>query len=123
MTVTVLDDRALADAEAPIQPECSIAVDTSVYPQDAVLRACYAFTDRCWLWIAKGTDGGVAVGMRRKDPRADLDVLKGEFANALLDFALRHSIEERTRDIRATIVSAALAEATGAPPTPSRGGA
>jgi len=94
----------------PIAVEFSLSVDTSIYPREAVFRTCYAFTDRCYVWLKRVEGSTISVNFARKNQGVDLTELKGEFANTLIDFALRDSIERQTREIRATIVKTALAE-------------
>jgi His-Xaa-Ser system protein HxsD len=102
------------DSPSPLfEPEISVAVDLTLHPREAVLRACYAFTDRWHLAIRRGAGSSVVVDIARKDDQDDPGRIRGEFANALIDFSLRHEIERRTAEIRATIVSTALAEAVG----------
>ncbi len=94
----------------PIAVEFSLSVDTSIYPREAVFRTCYAFTDRCYVWLKRVDNSAISVNFARKNHSVDLTELKGEFANTLIDFALRDSIERQTREIRVTIVKTALAE-------------
>lgn len=110
------------DTDTPVAPfpvEFSIVVDTAVFPRDVVVRACYAFTDRCWCWLQAEGPSGIAVAFRRKDevndPDIDPNVIRGDFANALIDFALRARIEADTRTVRDVIVAAALTEAGARP--------
>jgi len=103
----------------PITVEFSISIDTSIYPKAVVFRACYTFTDRCYVWLKRVEGATISVNFVRKNQSASLTALQGEFANALIDFALRDSIEQQTREIRATIVQTALAEVAGHSSRPS----
>jgi His-Xaa-Ser system protein HxsD len=98
--------------EPPFALEFCILIDIDLYPREALLRTCYALTDRCYIWLSRQDGSQVKVSFRRKDQALDVDLLKAEFANALLDFALRVDVEERTRVIREALVTTALAEAT-----------
>lgn len=102
-------------SNAPFPLEFSIIVDTTIFPQEVVLRTCYAFANRCRHWIEATDDARLTVGFRRNDQNADIEAIKGDFADALIDFAMRRHIENQTAVIRDLIVAAALAEA-GAPP-------
>jgi len=88
-----------------------VPVSTSCYPPEVVFRTCYAFTDRAYLWLEPGADGTIVVSITRKSTETNLEVLVGEFANALVDYALRRQVSQETRAVRDTIVRAALAEA------------
>jgi His-Xaa-Ser system protein HxsD len=96
---------------APFEAEFSIAIDTTLYPREAVLRACYAFSDRCLIWLCREDQAFITAAFRRLETHVDVEKIKGEFANSLIDFALRVDIEARTRTVRSAIVTAALAEA------------
>ncbi|MEI7606118.1 MAG: His-Xaa-Ser system protein HxsD [Rhodospirillaceae bacterium] len=102
--------------EPPFAVDYWLRVDTEIFSREVILRTCYAFGDVCRFWVKSAGDGAVAVGFGRRDAAADLDTLKGEFGNALIDFALRATIETNTRLVRETIVAAALAEAGGVRP-------
>ena len=90
----------------------TLSVDMAIFPREVVLRTCYAFTDRCHCWLESEDGARILVGFRLKTSSADADAIRGEFGNALIDFGLRASIEEKTRTVREAIVSAALTEAS-----------
>ena len=89
-----------------------LSVDLGVYPLEAVLRTCYLFTDRCYLFLAPEEEGGaIRVEFSAKSPSADLSAVAGEFGNELLNQRLRLEIARETRPIRELIVAQAFAEA------------
>ncbi|CAO3358068.1 His-Xaa-Ser system protein HxsD [Azospirillum melinis] len=94
----------------------TLSVDMAIFPREVVLRTCYAFTDRCHCWLESEDGARILVGFRLKTSSADADAIRGEFGNALIDFGLRASIEEKTRAVREAIVSAALTEASAPAP-------
>lgn len=95
-----------------IEPQLTLSVDVTVYPKTALFRACYLFTGRCWVWLVPGdVEGQVKVHFALKD-EGDLAVLQGEFANALIDHAVRWQIDCQTQGIRSALISAALTEAS-----------
>jgi His-Xaa-Ser system protein HxsD len=90
----------------------NIRVDLAIYPLDLVLRACHAFTARCYVTPRIVESGVVEVSFA---PRADGDdgslrELTGEFANALLDAQLRAIIADETRAVRELLVAQAFCE-------------
>lgn len=120
MSTEVQEPDLLSSPSDPIEVEFSLSIDTSVYPREAVFRTCYAFTDRYYIWLKRVAEGHViSVNFARKNLSSNIQELKGEFANALIDFTLRDNIERQTRNIRTTIISAALAEASRRPVKPS----
>jgi His-Xaa-Ser system protein HxsD len=92
--------------------EClTVDVSTALYPREALMRACYVFTDRCYLFLQPEGSNCVRVRFRKRRQSTDLVRIVGEFSNELLNQALRHSIAAETRTIRELIVTQAFAEA------------
>lgn len=87
-------------------------IDESLYHKTAVLRACYWFTDRCYLFVVRAAPGVLEVNIRPKSgtDAEDLDAVAGEFANTLLDYELRRQIDEQTGTIRELLVAKAVAQ-------------
>ena len=102
--------RLLADAVV-------LSVSEAVYPLDAVYGAAYLFVDRCWVFLDRARTGEVRV---RLTPRAAADpaarkALAGEFANELLNQALRLRLAESTARIREYYTAAALRASSAGP--------
>lgn len=89
----------------------SISVDLTVYPLDVVLRACHAFTARCYVFARGAENGTVVVDFALRDAGGSLRELAGEFSNALLDHQLRALIAAETHAIRELLVAQAFCEA------------
>ncbi|MDQ3803556.1 MAG: His-Xaa-Ser system protein HxsD [Acidobacteriota bacterium] len=89
-----------------------VCVDTAVYSQEALFRVCYAFTDRCYLFLQPEEGSSVVkVMFTRKTADCDLPTLAGEFSNELINQKVRLQIASETRAIRELIVAQAFAEA------------
>jgi His-Xaa-Ser system protein HxsD len=101
---------------SPLEPvsctedEVRLLVDETVYSREAVLRACYWFTDRAYLFVSRPSPNRLLVSIRAKPGGAPLDTIAGEFANALLDHQVRQDIERETSRVRELIVAKAFAE-------------
>ena len=91
-----------------LRPELTVAVDTTVYPLEAVYRACYGLTDRCYLWLDRTSDTAITVALTRKNANGDLSALRGEFGNLLIDHAVRRDINMKTAGIQEAIYRAAF---------------
>ena len=100
------------DAVQAVVGETALAltVDETIYSREAVLRTCYWFTDRCYLFVSRSAPDCLTVSVRAKPGRLALDAVAGEFANALLDQQVRLDIERETRTVRELIVAKAFAE-------------
>jgi len=77
-------------------------VDESLFALDAIYGAAYLFVDRCYVWLDRPEDGVVAVRLRTKGEadEAALDALAGEFANELLNQALRQRVGDANKKLR-----------------------
>lgn len=100
--------RATADEDALI-----LLVDESVYSREALLRTCYWFTDRCYLFVSRSGPNVFSVRIRAKAKATDLGTISGEFENALVDQQVRQDIESETSRLRELIVAKAFAEGQG----------
>lgn len=111
-----MSTRERADIDASLEPvsrtesEVRFLVDETVYSREAVLRACYWFTDRCYLFISRPSPQRLLVSIRAKSGGPSLDSVTGEFGNALLDHQVRQDIERETSRLRELIVAKAFAE-------------
>lgn len=95
----------IGDASAALQ------VDTTIYGLDAILRACYKYTDRCYLFLAREPESAdlVNIFFMGKD-RTDLADVMGEFCNELVDQSLRLALSREFGPIRELIVAQAFSE-------------
>ena len=88
-----------------------LLVDRSVYSREAILQACYWFTDRVYLLITSPNEESYEVLIRSK-PGQDVtpSTVAGELANALIDSELRQVVTRETGRIRELIFAKAFAE-------------
>ena len=90
----------------------TLEVDTRIYSLEALFRVCYAYTDRCYLFLEPATkEAVVTVRITAKQSDSDLNIIAGEFSNALIDERVRRDIAAETASIRELIVAQAFAEA------------
>ncbi len=85
-------------------------IDLELYPEDAIFRACYKFTDRCYVRLERSGERTVMAEFRAKDGKSDIDAIVGEFANELIDQRLRMDLARETKAVRDLIVSQAFVE-------------
>jgi His-Xaa-Ser system protein HxsD len=97
-------------AESNHRSEKTLLVDQGVYSREALLRTCYWFTDRCYVFITRPDSGHYAVNLTQKPGAPALETVAGEFTNALLDWQVRLDIQRETADLRELIVAKAFAE-------------
>lgn len=85
-------------------------IDEAIYDLDAIHGAAYLFVDRCYVWLDRPADRKVEVVLRaRGEASADeLEALAGEFANELLNQALRKRVGAANARIREFIMAKAF---------------
>jgi His-Xaa-Ser system protein HxsD len=97
----------------------SVSIDEHVYSREALLRTCYWFTERAYLYITRPRAGIFDVQIRLKQTRPTLEhpeipkveEIVGEFLNQLLDYQMRQEIDNQTGAIRELLIAKAFAEA------------
>ncbi len=84
------------------ESQVSFCVHEDLFVLDAIYGAAYLFVDRCWLFFTRPADKQVGVHLKPKEDadEAALEALAGEFANELLNQAIRVRIGESTATIR-----------------------
>jgi len=83
--------------------------NTKIYPLEVILSTAYLFIDRAYVFLqTKGDNIEVSLKGKKKISLKQLEAIKGEFYNELLNCALRLKIAKRNKDIRQYIVQQAL---------------
>src|SRR4029077_2242995 len=99
-------------AQHTLDGDLSMDVDVGIYPLQVLFRVCYAFTDRCYLFLTPSNDGHVVkVRFARRSTGCELETIVGEFSNELVNQRVRLEIANETRAIRELIVAQAFTEA------------
>jgi His-Xaa-Ser system protein HxsD len=89
----------------------AIEVDLSLYSLQAVFRACYKFTNHCYLFLSHTEDPSwLAVTLLAKDGKQNSHNLAGELYNEFLDQQIREALSFEMGPIRELIVAQAFAE-------------
>jgi len=89
----------------------ALQVDTTIYELDAVLRACYKYTDRCFLFLTREPESPNLVNILFMGKgQMDLANVLGEFCNELVDQSLRIALSREFGPIRELIVAQAFSE-------------
>ena len=86
-----------------------IDIEKSIYSKSTLLKSCYKFTDRAYIYLKSIDENNKEVfrvffEYKNKDEKN----LIGEFMNELLDQELRDIVSTETKKIRETIVTKAL---------------
>lgn len=95
---------------AAVDGERQLTVELGLYGQEGLFRACYAFTDRCFLFLREAGSSKVTVIFRKRQSPKTLDALVEEFANELINQRLRAQLAAETKSVREMIVAQAFAE-------------
>ncbi len=88
----------------------SLEISEDIYPLDTIQGAAYLFLDRAYVFLDRPSDRRVAIVLKTKTPTdtAALEALAGEFANELLNQALRKAIGASNGKIREFILAKAF---------------
>ena len=105
-------------SETTSESEARVCLDSSFYSREAVLRACYWYTDVAYIQVPESDPGKLTVSIKLKHQTPSLDnpkptnleQLVGEFCNSVLDFELRRQIEKETAPVRQLILAKAFSE-------------
>jgi His-Xaa-Ser system protein HxsD len=92
------------------ESEITLFVDETIYSRIALLKTCYWFTNRCYIFVYRHDQDHLGVRLASKPGNGGLDQIVGEFENALLDHQLRFEIASETATLRELIVAKAFAE-------------
>lgn len=104
-----MSTQAESTQPTPIQLQYTLSERTvtmdvaeSLFTIDAIYGTAYLFVDRCWLFMTRPSDGVVGVNLKTKEDtdEAGLEALAGEFANELLNQAIRVQIADSTSTLR-----------------------
>lgn len=88
----------------------ALEIDLTLYHLSAMLRACYKFTGRCYLFLARTEHPDwITVSFLTRGTQGTENLL-GDFCNELLDQQVRMGLETEMRPIREMIVAQAFAE-------------
>jgi His-Xaa-Ser system protein HxsD len=96
----------------------SMAIDSELYPLQALYGAAYIFLDRCYVFIDRPEAGKYRVTLTAKESVEEPEALRrlvGEFANELLSCAWRHQVTQDNRVAIETVTVQAIAGAMGEP--------
>jgi His-Xaa-Ser system protein HxsD len=85
-------------------------ISPKIYPLDVVYQAAFVFIDRAYLMLDEDAKGNIVVSLKGKEAlsKPQLEALQGEFANELLNQAVRRTLSKQNRRLRELIVAKAL---------------
>jgi His-Xaa-Ser system protein HxsD len=98
------------ETEGSVEGERRLTVELALYGREGLLRACYAFTDRCFIFLRDAGPSKVMVVFRKRQSPKTLEALVEEFANELIAQSLRAQLAAETKSVRELIVAQAFAE-------------
>jgi His-Xaa-Ser system protein HxsD len=105
-------------AEVDSEFSATVRLDPRIYSKEAILRACYWYSNVAYIHAPDSPEGRLVVHVRLKQvvPTLEnpkpiaIEDLVGEFCNSLLDFELRRQVEAETGHIRELILAKAFSE-------------
>lgn len=90
--------------------EIFFSLNTKVYPQDVIFKTCYVFIDQMYIYLDNSKKGEILVSLKGKNDLngKELEKLKGEFTNELLNMVLRESVAKKNQKVLEYIVGGAI---------------
>jgi His-Xaa-Ser system protein HxsD len=90
--------------------ETVFTLDQKIYAKDVVFRACYVFIDRAYIHIDHPARNEIKVSLKGKEKsnQRQLESLKGDFLNELLNVLIRKEITSQKQKILEYIVGGAI---------------
>jgi His-Xaa-Ser system protein HxsD len=92
------------------QQFCCVKISSSVYRLEAILKATYKFTDKCYIHVEPATQDKFLVRFKTKNQCYSSQELAHEFCNELLDQELRIIIAQETEAVRNLIMAHAFSK-------------
>lgn len=91
----------------------SFVLNTKLYPQDIIYRTCYALIDRTYIYLDSPRKDVVEVLLKGKEKlnAKNIEALRGEFSNELLNNILHEKIARKNKGIVEYIMSGAITAA------------
>ncbi|MFA6285182.1 MAG: His-Xaa-Ser system protein HxsD [Parcubacteria group bacterium] len=85
------------------------------YPLEAVHNTAYVFLDRAYIYLDGDPEKEIVVSLKGKDKldKIQLEALRGEFLNELLNYLVRIQIAKQNKKIREFVVGSALIHGLG----------
>ncbi|MBO6937753.1 MAG: hypothetical protein JJ863_22480 [Deltaproteobacteria bacterium] len=101
--------------EIPLGPvveegAAKLYVDEALFPLDVVYGVCSSFLGRAYVRLERTSDGVIEVRLLSRDGRTPPAAVCGEFANELLNQAIRRTLADRTRRVRDAYMSRSFAD-------------
>lgn len=97
--------------------EIILTLDQKIYTKEVILRACYVFIDRAYIHLDCPTQKEIKVFLKGKKKlnEGQLDFLKGDFLNELLNVLIRKQTAAKNQKILEYIVGWAVTAALEKP--------
>ena len=91
-----------------------IVVDLNLYPLETIYSAAYVFIDKVYVYLSPvGKNVSVLLTAKDDTTKKQLENIKGEFQNELLNASLRLTLEKNNKKIRQSIIERALFSSIG----------
>ena len=89
--------------------------DLQNYPKEALYGAAYVFLDKAYLFLDNKSSKKIEVSLKGKKKlnKNQLEKIKGEFLNELLNYTVRINLSKNNKKIREYVVEQALFSAFG----------
>lgn len=97
--------------------EISFSVNPQVYPKDVIFKACYGLIDKIYVFLDSPGKKEIIVFLKTKEKstRKQLERLRDEFLNELMNASIRKNVARKNQKIVEYIVGGAITAALAKP--------
>lgn len=90
--------------------EISFLLNTKIYSRGIIYKTCYVFIDRMYIYLDNPKKDEILVFLKGKKElkKQELEKLKGEFSNELLNTILRENLTKQNQKVLEYIVGGAI---------------
>ena len=107
------DNQALVSEQDELGTLARVQIDSSIYCLVAIFKTAYWFTDKFYVFLARGSEPDfITVELRPKEDNPDFDLERScrEFCNSLVDQQVRQDVIQETGEVRDTLLRKAFGE-------------
>jgi His-Xaa-Ser system protein HxsD len=95
---------------SPKDNQIVFSLNAKNYPKEAIYSTAYVFLDRAYIYLDGDPEKETIVFLKGKEDlsKSQLEALRGEFLNELLNYLLRIEVAQSNQKIREYIVASSL---------------
>ena len=95
-------------------------VNPKIYPKDIIFKACYSLVDKIYIFLDSPCKEAIGIYLKTKEKstKKQLEKLRDEFLNELVNASIRKNVAQRNQKIVELVVGGAIHAALTKPQSP-----